>query len=196
MSQTFFVTGTDTGVGKTLVSCALLHALAARGVNVAGMKPVASGSDMTTQGLRNDDALALQQAATVAADYRIINPYCFAPAIAPHLAAQQMGVAIELPVLQQAYRQLVRMSEVVIVEGAGGWRVPLAPAGYLSDFAEAEKIVKEARAAYIFVAELGKTGGDVLTIDDKDTVKIAKLRATHEAWFPRFMAGEEIPVTN
>src|ERR1700741_3361465 len=140
MSQTFFVTGTDTGVGKTLVSCALLHALAARGVNVAGMKPVASGSDMTTQGLRNDDALALQQAATVAADYRIINPYCFAPAIAPHLAAQQMGVAIGLPVLQQAYRQLLRMSEVVIVEGAGGWRVPLAPAGYLSDFAEAEKM--------------------------------------------------------
>jgi phosphoribosylformylglycinamidine synthase len=63
-------------------------------------------------------------------------------------------------------------------------------------FAEAEKIVAEARAAYIFVAELGKTGGDALTIDDKDSVKLAKLRAAHEGWFPRFMAGEEIPLTN
>jgi dethiobiotin synthetase len=138
VKRTFFITGTDTGVGKTLVSCALIHSLTARGLNVAGMKPVASGSDLTAQGLRNSDALAVQQAANVVADYQTINPYCFAPAIAPHLAAQQAGISIELPVLQQAYRQLLRDSEAVIVEGAGGWRVPLAPTGYLSDFAEAE----------------------------------------------------------
>lgn len=138
MSGSLFITGTDTGVGKTLVSCALIHALIARGLKVAGMKPVASGSDATAQGLRNGDALALQQAANMTADYHTINPYCFAPAIAPHLAAQQAGIPIELNVLQQAYHKLSAASDVVIVEGAGGWRVPLAPAGFLSDFAEAQ----------------------------------------------------------
>jgi dethiobiotin synthetase len=125
-------------VGKTLVSAALIHAFIARGLKVTGMKPVASGSELTTQGLRNSDALALQQAANVPADYDAINPYCFEPAIAPHLAAQQIGVSIELSILQQAYRALAARSEVVIVEGAGGWRVPLTPSGYLSDFPEAE----------------------------------------------------------
>lgn len=138
MSKSLFITGTDTGVGKTLVSGALIHAFIGHGLKVAGMKPVASGSDETAQGLRNSDALALQQAANVAADYHTINPYCFAPAIAPHLAARQANVSIELSVLQQAYRVLSAQSEVVIVEGAGGWRVPLAPSGYLSDFAEAQ----------------------------------------------------------
>jgi dethiobiotin synthetase len=136
MSLSFFITGTDTGVGKTLVSCALVHAFKARGLRVAGMKPVASGSERTPQGLRNSDALALQQAANVAADYHIINPYCFEPAIAPHLAARQAGVSLELPILQQAYQQLAAKADVVVVEGAGGWRVPLEPDGYLSDFAE------------------------------------------------------------
>jgi dethiobiotin synthetase len=125
-------------VGKTLVSAALIHAFIAHGLKVTGMKPVASGSELTTQGLRNSDALALQQAANVPADYDAINPYCFEPAIAPHLAAQQIGVSIELSMLQQAYRALAARSEVVIVEGAGGWRVPLTPSGYLSDFPEAE----------------------------------------------------------
>ncbi len=140
MPHTFFITGTDTGVGKTLVSCALINAFTARGLKVSGMKPVASGSEPTAQGLRNSDALALQQAANVAADYDTINPYCFAPAIAPHLAAQQAGISIELSVLQNAYRVLAAKSEVVVVEGAGGWRVPLVPTGYLSDFPEAEQM--------------------------------------------------------
>lgn len=140
MAHTFFITGTDTGVGKTLVSCALIHAFKARGLKVAGMKPVASGSERTAQGLRNSDALALQRAANVAADYATINPYCFEPAIAPHLAARQAGVAIEMAALHQAYRTLVAQAQVVVVEGAGGWRVPLAPTGYLSDFPEAEQM--------------------------------------------------------
>lgn len=137
MTRGLFITGTDTHVGKTLVSCALIHAFRARGGQVAGMKPVASGSEATSLGLRNADALALQQAANVQAVYASINPYCFAPAIAPHLAARQAAVAIEMPVLQRAYRQLAEQAAVVIVEGAGGWRVPLEPRGYLSDFPEA-----------------------------------------------------------
>ncbi len=139
MPRSFFITGTDTGVGKTLVSCSLIHAFKVRGLKVAGMKPVASGSEHTPEGLRNSDALALQQAANVPAAYDTINPYCFEPAIAPHLAARQAGVSIELAKLQVAYRQLCAEAEVVIVEGAGGWRVPLEH-GYLSDFAEALKL--------------------------------------------------------
>jgi dethiobiotin synthetase len=140
VARSFFVTGTDTGVGKTLVSSALIRAFVSRGKKVIGMKPLASGSDRTAQGLRNSDALSLQQSANVAADYDTINPYCFEPAIAPHLAAQQANVAVELSVLQQAYRRLAERSEIVIVEGAGGWRVPLTPTGYISDFPEAERM--------------------------------------------------------
>lgn len=136
MLRSVFITGTDTGVGKTLVSCALIHAFKSRDLKVAGMKPVASGSEPTPQGLRNDDALALQRTANVPAEYETINPYCFSPAIAPHLAARQAGVAIELSTLRRAYLQLSTQAEVVVVEGAGGWRVPLEPSGYLSDFAE------------------------------------------------------------
>jgi dethiobiotin synthetase len=137
MPRSLFITGTDTGVGKTLVSCALIHALKVQGLKVAGMKPVASGSEQTSAGLRNADALALQQAANVTAEYSLINPYCFAPAIAPHLAARQVGVSIQLPVLLSAYQQLQQRADCVVVEGAGGWRVPLEPAGYLSEFPEA-----------------------------------------------------------
>lgn len=136
MRRSFFITGTDTGVGKTLVSCALIHAFKARSLKVIGMKPVASGSEYTPQGLRNADALALQQAANIPVEYDTINPYCFAPAIAPHLAARQAGVAIELSILQRAYLQLSERAEIVVVEGAGGWRVPLEPTGYLSDLPE------------------------------------------------------------
>ncbi len=136
-TRSLFITGTDTGVGKTLVSCAFIHVFKSRGLKVVGMKPVASGSESTPQGLRNADALALQQAANVPAEYATVNPYCFAPAIAPHLAARQAGTVIELSTLQQAYDQLSARADVVIVEGAGGWRVPLEAQGYLSDFAEA-----------------------------------------------------------
>lgn len=117
-----FVTGTDTGVGKTRVAVALIHALRAQGLNVAAMKPVSAGSE---PGELNEDVVALMQAANVEADVRDINPYAFAEPIAPHLAAEQAGVRIELPVIAAAYSRLAARSDVVVVEGAGGWRVPL-----------------------------------------------------------------------
>ena len=137
MARGIFITGTDTGVGKTLISCALMHALVAEGLPVVGMKPVASGSELTPEGLRNEDALALQRAASRLVDYALVNPYCFAPAIAPHLAARQAGQHLELAHLTSAYRHLEALAEIVVVEGAGGWRVPSEPTGYLSDFPEA-----------------------------------------------------------
>jgi dethiobiotin synthetase len=140
MARGVFITGTDTGVGKTLVSCALIHALVAQGLRVVGMKPVASGSEATSEGLRNEDALALQRVANVVVDYAVMNHYCFAPAIAPHLAARQVGQHIDLSHLLSAYQQLDSLADVVVVEGAGGWRVPSEPTGYLSDFPEALKL--------------------------------------------------------
>ena len=137
MATGYFVTGTDTGVGKTLIAAALMKQQAALGLRVAGMKPVASGCRPTAAGLRNDDAVLLEQQATARHPYSRVNPYAFAPAIAPHLAAVAAGVTIELPLLVLAYQELALDADVVIVEGAGGWRVPTGPVGLLSDFPEA-----------------------------------------------------------
>lgn len=130
-----FVTGTDTGVGKTRIAIALLAALAGRGLSVAGMKPVASGCRATADGLRNDDALALLAASTVRVKYADVNPYAFAPAIAPHIAAEEAGVRIELPALEHAFDRLALIAQQVVIEGAGGWLTPLGPDTTLADFA-------------------------------------------------------------
>ena len=132
-----FVTGTDTGIGKTRVSTALLHALSDAGSACVGMKPVASGADATPAGLRNEDALALQQAASLKRDYTLVNPYCFAPPIAPHLAAREAGVEIRLDTLREAYTGLCQGADAVVVEGVGGWQVPLSESLELPDLARA-----------------------------------------------------------
>ncbi|MGH7484456.1 MAG: dethiobiotin synthase [bacterium] len=132
-----FVTGTDTGVGKTRISCGLLHGFARAGVCSVGMKPVASGAMRTPEGLRNDDALVLQQHAAVMLPYEWINPYVFEPPIAPHIAASEVGVRIELPVLLDAYAKVCSRGELVVVEGVGGWQVPLAADLSLPELARA-----------------------------------------------------------
>jgi len=127
MRRDFFVTGTDTGVGKTLVSVALLRALRRRQLVVAGMKPVASGSTPGADGLRNEDALALLAESSRAWPYEIVNPYAFEPAIAPELAAREAGTEIDPDILRRAFGRLQADTDVVIVEGAGGFLVPLGP---------------------------------------------------------------------
>ena len=131
----YFVTGTDTGVGKTLVACALLRALAGAGHRTIGMKPVAAGAVRMHDGLLNDDVAQLRAASTVDADLALVNPYCFEPAIAPHIAARQAGVAIDLARVAAAYRKLAAQADVVIVEGAGGLCVPLNAAEDTLDLA-------------------------------------------------------------
>lgn len=126
MSGGWFIAGTDTGVGKTHVACALIRALRARGVSVAGMKPVASGADTTPHGLHNDDVAALLAAAGMpAADAAAINPYIFAPAIAPHIAARAAGVTIDVARIVAVHAALAARYRYVVVEGAGGWRTPI-----------------------------------------------------------------------
>ncbi|MHB1213685.1 MAG: dethiobiotin synthase [Thiobacillus sp.] len=128
-----FVTGTDTGVGKTRVAVALIHALRAQGLRVAAMKPVSAGN---APGELNEDVAALLQAANATADLGDVNPYAFAPAIAPHLAAHQAGVQIELDTIVAAYSRLAAAADVVVVEGAGGWRVPLNAHADMADLAQ------------------------------------------------------------
>ncbi len=126
MHRTIFVTGTDTGVGKTHAACALIRALRAEGRVVGAMKPVASGCEQRAEGMRNDDALALIEATGRPLAYDDVNPYAFEPPIAPHLAAAAAGVEIDFAVLDAAHARLAADCEVLVVEGAGGWRVPLS----------------------------------------------------------------------
>ena len=135
MTPAWFITGTDTGVGKTRIAAALCCALAGRGISVAAMKPVASGCSLTPEGLRNDDALALLAAMNVRARYSDVNPYAFAPAIAPHIAAQEAGVGIDFEVLDRAFERLRMQSQAMIVEGAGGWLAPLDATRGFADLA-------------------------------------------------------------
>ncbi|MDO8437582.1 MAG: dethiobiotin synthase [Nitrosomonadaceae bacterium] len=121
MATGYFITGTDTSVGKTLVSCALLHAFAARGKAVAGMKPVAAGC----KNGKWMDVELLIAASNVAAPREWINPYALIPPVAPHIAAKRMGVEIDTTVILQACRELQNVAEIVIVEGIGGFLVPL-----------------------------------------------------------------------
>jgi dethiobiotin synthetase len=132
-----YVTGTDTGVGKTLAAVGLLRLLNRSGHRARGLKPVASGAAPTAHGLRNADALALQSEGRPPAPYELVNPYCFEPAIAPHLAAAEADVAIPLAALLDWYRVASADCDWTIIEGAGGWRVPLHPEGYTSDLPEA-----------------------------------------------------------
>jgi dethiobiotin synthetase len=136
MAHGIFIAGTDTGVGKTVVASGLVRLVAGLGRRVAGLKPVASGAGSTPHGLRNADALALAAESSVALPYSLTNPYCFEPAIAPHIAAAAAGVPIAVADLVAWYARATAQSDLAIVEGAGGWRVPLHPEGFLSDLPE------------------------------------------------------------
>ncbi|NOT87358.1 MAG: dethiobiotin synthase [Lysobacter sp.] len=120
-----FVTGTDTGVGKTVASVALIHRLRAAGLRTVGMKPVASGCEHTPDGWRNDDALRLQAASDPQPGYGDVNPYALERATAPQLAACAMGIHVDLSHLNDAYARLAALADAVVVEGVGGWAAPL-----------------------------------------------------------------------
>jgi dethiobiotin synthetase len=132
----FFITGTDTGVGKTLVTVALTRALVARGLRTAVMKPVAAGSMDTPGGPRNDDAVELLAASNVKAAYDDVNPWLLTTAASPHLAARHDGVSIDQEKVVTAFRRLAAASDLVMVEGAGGWLAPISSVATMADIAE------------------------------------------------------------
>ncbi len=135
MRNGYFITGTDTECGKTEIALGLMHLLQGGGRSVVGMKPVASGAVVTEDGLRNDDAQRILQQCSIPVPYDLINPYAFAPPIAPHLAAGQTGQKISFELILECQERLSTLADMVVVEGVGGWRVPLGPDGDVSDLA-------------------------------------------------------------
>ena len=141
MAQAFFITGTDTDAGKTTITAGLLCAAQQLQRSTLAMKPVASGCEHSAQGLRNSDALALMAQSSVQLPYAQVNPYAFAPAIAPHIAAQEAGVELGVTALYQAAQGVLQAgADITLIEGAGGWRVPISATEFLSDFAIALNI--------------------------------------------------------
>lgn len=131
----YFITATDTDAGKTFVSAAILQNWSQQGLKTIGFKPVASGCQHTDEGLRNDDALQLIAAASVALDYKRINPYAFAPAIAPHIAARLAGINIDLQNIAAGICHYQQQADNILVEGVGGWQVPLNEQQTMADLA-------------------------------------------------------------
>jgi dethiobiotin synthetase len=132
--KTFFITGTDTDAGKTLVACALLKAAAAAGFTTVAIKPVAAGATQTDQGWRNSDALLLQAASTIQMAYEQVNPVCFEHALAPHIAAQLSDRRVRVERLAGFCQGVIlKRADLTVIEGAGGWRVPLNEREFLSD---------------------------------------------------------------
>jgi dethiobiotin synthetase len=131
----FFITGTDTEIGKTQITLGLMLSIQRLGLRVTGMKPVASGCGSTPEGLRNSDAELIAGLSSEPQAYRHINPYAFKPAIAPHLAAREAGIRIEFDVIRRAFAQLAKGVDYCLVEGVGGWRAPLNETKTLADLA-------------------------------------------------------------
>jgi dethiobiotin synthetase len=129
LRQSLFIAGTDTGVGKTWVATRLLHAMRAAGLRAAGMKPVAAGAEMTSHGLRNDDALELQSASGVRLPYERVNPVCLPEPTSPHLAARRAGQNIDIRAIKAAFERISVETDVIVVEGAGGWLAPIGEPG-------------------------------------------------------------------
>ena len=137
MSPAYFITGTDTGVGKTAVAVALLQAAVKRGLSTAAVKPVAAGCELTSEGLRNEDALLLQQACTTVLTYEQMNPFALEPAIAPHFAAMRAGLHLDAEQLAaHCQKTLDIQADLTVIEGAGGWRVPLNKTQTFADIAK------------------------------------------------------------
>jgi len=126
MSSAWFVTGTDTGIGKSVASATLLHALRARGLRAVGMKPLASGCESTPDGWRNEDALALQAASDPRPAYDDVNPFALPNPLAPELAAADAGIRVTLAPIVSAFGRLSSQADSVVVEGVGGWAAPLS----------------------------------------------------------------------
>ncbi|HRO63136.1 dethiobiotin synthase [Thermomonas sp.] len=135
-----YVTGTDTGIGKTLASCALLHALRGRGLRAVGMKPVASGCAWIDGGWKNEDALALQAAGTPGATYADLNPFALEHPLAPELAARDSGTEVTLEPILAACARLAAHADALVAEGVGGWSAPLSRTLMQADLVRALKL--------------------------------------------------------
>ncbi|WP_445620492.1 dethiobiotin synthase [Kushneria sp. Sum13] len=195
----FFVTGTDTDAGKTLIASTLLYAARTRGLSTAAGKPVASGSERTSQGLRNADALALQAQCEPALSYDAVNPAAFEPAIAPHIAASEAHVELSVAALLAPMQTLLaQKADLTLIEGAGGWRVPLNDEASLCDLAVALDLpvilvvgvrlgaINHARLTLEAIERDGlSVAGWVANVIDDRTARLEENLATLEHWLSR-----------
>lgn len=161
MTKTYFVTGTDTEVGKTVASCALLQAANLQGIKTIGYKPVASGSEMTDHGLRNSDALSLQVNSGVKLPYEVINPIIFEAPTSPHIISEKLQQPIEFSVMGNGLKALQSQADWVLVEGAGGWYTPLSVEKTYADW-----VVEQQLPVILVVGvKLGCINHAVLTVE-------------------------------
>ncbi|PNS13658.1 dethiobiotin synthase [Mixta theicola] len=140
MCNCWFLTGTDTEVGKTVASSALLQAANRAGLRTAGYKPVASGSEMTPDGIRNGDALALQRNSSLSLSYDEVNPLVFMEPTSPHIVSADTGQPIEFARLSAGLQALREKADWVLVEGAGGWYTPLSEQQTYADWVRQEQL--------------------------------------------------------
>ncbi len=187
MKKAFFITGTDTGVGKTYIACKLIQQYVAQGFKVVGMKPVAAGCDFVNGEWVNDDVLKLEAASNVKAPRSLTNPYSFKQPIAPHIAAELAGITIDIAVIKKAFDALSQLSDIVIIEGAGGFLVPLNDTESMAD------LVKALDAPILLVVgmKLGCINHTLLTIE---AIKIRNCYI--EAWLPNRMDAEMLQYNN
>lgn len=172
MGKTYFVTGTDTDAGKTIVTCGLLEAARLKGLTTLALKPVSAGCHQSEEGLRNDDALALMEAMTLSLPYEQVNPLAFESPVAPHIAAAEAGVRMTLDRLTGYCRgALMNKNDIALIEGAGGWRVPLNSREMITGLA------RELNTPVILVVgmKLGCINHGLLTVEAilRDGVKLA-----------------------
>lgn len=157
----WFITGTDTEVGKTVASCALLQAANTLGMTTAGYKPVASGSKLTASGVFNEDALALQRNSSIRLSYGQVNPIAFVEPTSPHIVSIAEGRAIEFSHLSAGLHTLKKKAQYVIVEGAGGWYTPLSQEQTYADWVVSEKLP----VILVIGIKLGCINHAILTIE-------------------------------
>ena len=185
MAQGYFITGTDTGIGKTWSTVALMQYFKNQGKTVIGMKPVASGCEKIDGQLKNEDALLLQQHASIVLPYQDVNPYAFALPVSPHIAADKQGVEIELEKIKAQYQQLEKRADVVLVEGVGGWMVPLNERQTVADLALHMDLpvivvvgvrlgcINQAKLTFAAIQQAGvKSQGWIASCVDKDMLMI------------------------
>lgn len=178
MTKALFIAGTDTDVGKTEIACGLLHAAKLMDMSTAAVKPVAAGCQQTAEGLRNDDALKLQKETSISLAYDLINPVALEPPIAPHIAAAQINKSLTAAELEQACRKVLDQSaDLTVVEGAGGWRVPLNERETLADLAKALDI----SVVLVVGLRLGCINHSLLTVEAiaADGLQLAGWVANH-----------------
>lgn len=161
MSQGYFITGTDTHIGKSIVSASMLHGIANRGLSVAGMKPIATGCLESENGLRNEDAELMMQYSNVDLPYDLVNPYAYEPPVSPHLAARRENEEISIDKIVESYQAISEQADWVIVEGVGGWMVPINENELVEDLAKALNLP----LIFVVGTRLGCINHALLTLD-------------------------------